>query len=139
MFSTEEDLFAAFVAYLDPTWIVHPWVYEIVVRRIEIARAGPWRGVPAFLDQLSNPQLGAMVTEAATVTRPVPNPEVQMRDTILKLRNQHFNLQMLVARQRASQADVPEEERLSWLQNLDTLRAARNRPLEPLHEPGNVP
>lgn len=129
----EEDVFSKNARFIRPEWINHRGVREIVRKRIEIADSGSWQGLPPFLDMLNDDSERRLVTEAAAMPGTLPNPEVQLQDVILKLRNQAIARQLNAAKVRASHPDTPEEERLALLRAQQQLRAEKAKPLEPLY------
>lgn len=129
----EEDVFSKNARFIRPEWINHRGVREIVRKRIEIEDSGSWQGLPLFLDMLNDDSERRLVTEAAAMPGTLPNPEVQLQDVILKLRNQAIARQLNAAKVRASHPDTPEEERLALLRAQQQLRAEKAKPLEPLY------
>jgi len=68
------------------------------------------------------------VTEA----RPLPNPEQQLLDVMLRLRNEHLDREMATVTQQASQPDVAEEQKVELLQMRQEFARQKRTPLEPI-------
>jgi len=117
--------------HLDLAWIQHPAVRQILQARIEAAQTESWKDVATFLASIEDANVRAIVTEAVVDTRPVPNPEVQITDILLKLRNAYLDRQLSYAKNRSGQPGISDEERVALLREQQHLRAAK---LEPLKE-----
>lgn len=127
-----EELVGWAAMHLLPDWIEHPLAREIVARRFEAQAGETWLGLPAFLDALPSPEMQALVTEAAAETRPIPNPEQQIADVTLRLRNQHLDRQLAALTAQLVRADLADAERLSLLRQQQELRRQKREPLVPL-------
>ena len=125
-----DDLVEWVATRLDPTWIEHRLIRRIVEERLDSHRKGTWTSVAAFLAERDDPAIQALVTEAATIERPLPNPAQQLQDVILKLRNQHLTNQMAALLQQAEQPGISDEERLNVLKKREDLRMAKKKPLD---------
>jgi DNA primase len=130
LFQHEETVPAA-ALHLDFVWIQHSSVRQVLQARLAAVRNETWNDVASFLAEIEDPAVRALVTESVVVTRPVPNPEVQLKDVLLKLRNAYLDRQLAFARSRSSQPNISEEERVALLREQQHLRAAK---LEPLRE-----
>jgi DNA primase len=112
------DELAGFAAlYLNPEWIQHSLVRQIVQQRFEATRDGSYTEVAAFLETLPGDEARQLVTEAAITTRQVPNLEVQLKDILLKLRNAYLDRQLANAKARAAQPGISEAESLALLRD----------------------
>ena len=67
-----------------------------------------WKSLAAFLDECESPEMRSLVTEAVAEDRKIPNPEQQLADVTLKLRNQFLDRQIAALTQKTSQ---PESSR----------------------------
>jgi hypothetical protein len=70
-----------------------------------------------------------LITEAAAEDRKIPNPEMQLADVILKLRNQFLDRQIASLTQKASQPEISETEKLEMLREQQQLRQLKRQPL----------
>ncbi|MCX8089992.1 MAG: DNA primase [Verrucomicrobiae bacterium] len=127
-----EELVAWAAMHLLPDWIEHSLVRDLVRRRFEAQASETWLGLPAFLDSLPLPEMQALVTEAATETRPIPNPEQQIADVTLRLRNLHLDRQLATLTARLAQPETSPSERMSLLRQQQELRQQKRQPLVPL-------
>src|SRR5262249_51186952 len=59
-----EDLLEWTTGNLDPRWIQHPLVQQIVFKRLEIHRAQTWENLGTFLNDLGSAEIQNLVTEA---------------------------------------------------------------------------
>jgi len=120
------------VAHLDPNWVQHPVVKDIVQRRLRAETDGSWRSVGLFLDQFESPQVRSLITEATMDDREIPNPEQQLADLTLRLRNQFLDRQLAALTLRISQPDASEVEKLELLRQQQQLKQLKRQPLSPL-------
>lgn len=127
-----EELAATAALHLNPDWIQHSLVREIISRRIAAQQTQTWQGLAAFLDECEADAARSLITEAATEERKLPNPELQLSDLTLKLRNQYFDRQIADLTQKMSQPDMPDEEKLGLMRERQTLRDQKRAPLMPL-------
>ena len=120
-------------AHLDPQWIQHTLVREVVARRIAAHTQGTWRDTAAFLDGIESTQTRSLVTEALTDCRDLPNVEQQFVDISLRLRNQFIDRQLAALTQRISLPDIGETEKIEILREQQQLKTAKRQPLAPLN------
>jgi len=116
--------------HLNPEWIEHDLVKQIVTRRLEAQRNQTWTTLPAFLAAYSSPPLLALVTEVTAAEKPVPNPSQQLRDVVVRLRNQYISRQMSALLHKLNQAGISEEQHVELLRHQQELRLLKSRPLE---------
>jgi DNA primase len=116
--------------HLNPDWIEHDLVKQIVTRRLEVQRNQSWTTLATFLAAYANPQLLALITEATAAEKPVPNPSQQLRDVVVRLRNQYISRQMSALLHQLNQAGISEEQRVELLRHQQELRLLKSRPLE---------
>jgi DNA primase len=129
---TQDELVGWGAAHLDPTWVKHHIVREVVTRRLSAHRNGSWTGLAGFLDECHEPEMQSLVTEVTAENRQLPNPEQQLKDVTSKLRSQFIDRQMGELLHRANQPQITEPERLDLLRQREALRALKNRPLAPI-------
>jgi DNA primase len=127
-----EELAAQAGSLLSPDWIQHPLVRQIVSGRLAVQQSASWQGLAAFLDEYESSAIRSLITEAATEERKIPNPELQLTDLILKLRNQFFDRQIATLTQKMSQPGIPDEEKINHMREHQKLREQRRTPLSPL-------
>lgn len=120
------------VAHLDPNWILHLVVKDIIERRLRAQSEGSWRSVGLFLDQFESPQVRSLITEATMDEREIPNPEQQLADLTLRLRNQSLDRQLVVLTQRISQPETSDAEKVELLREQQQLKQLKRQPLASL-------
>ncbi|MDE3066887.1 MAG: DNA primase [Verrucomicrobiota bacterium] len=130
-----DDLAAWAALHLDPNWISHPLARAIAGRRLVAQKDGTWKSLAAFLDDCESPEMRSLVTEAATENRPIPNPEQQLADVILKLRNLFLDRQIGALTRKATHPEVSEPEKIELLRRQQELRRRRRQPLAAEPEP----
>src|ERR1019366_7380042 len=125
-----DDLVAWAVAHLDPGWVQHSQVRQIISKRLSAHANNTWNSVAAFLDECDTPEMRSLVTEATAEPRPLPNPSQQLSDVALRLRNQFIDRQFATMMQRANRPDCAEAERLDLLHQQQELRRLKRQPIE---------
>jgi DNA primase len=125
-----DDLVPWAAAHLDPGWVQHELVRQIVAQRLAAHATQTWTTLPAFLGQCEAPEMQRLITEATTESRTIPNPSQQLADVALRLRNQFIDRQLADSLQRTSQPDCSEPERLDLLRQQEELRRLKRQPIE---------
>jgi DNA primase len=120
------------LAHLDSQWIQHPQVRDIVTRRLQAHQSGSWRNLAAFLDEYESPAVRSLMTELISDDHEIPNPDQQMTDVALRLRNQFVDRQMALLTQTLSQPEATPGEHLELLRELQQWRQYKKQPLAPL-------
>ncbi len=115
--------------HLDTNWILHPFVREIVGKRINAQKNETWKDLAAFLDEFDSTEMQALITEAVAEDRKIPNPETQLADVVLKLRNQFLDRQIAKLMQKASQPEATDEQKMDLLRGQQKLREQKRAPL----------
>jgi DNA primase len=119
-------------AHLDPQWIQHPQVRDIVTRRLQAHQSGSWRSLAAFLDEYESPAVRSLMTELISDDHEIPNPDQQLADVTLRLRNQFVDRQMALLTQTLGQPEATPGEHLELLRELQQWRHYKKQPLAPL-------
>ncbi|HEX7619206.1 MAG TPA: toprim domain-containing protein, partial [Verrucomicrobiae bacterium] len=127
-----ENLVAWAALHLDTNWISHPITRQIVEQRLAAQRNETWKSLAAFLDACNSAEMRSLVTEAVAEERKIPNPDQQLADVTLKLRNQFLDRQIAALTQKVSQLGMPEAEQNELLRERETLRGQKRAPLSPL-------
>jgi DNA primase len=125
-----EDLVAWATLHLDVDWIAHPLVRQIVTQRLAAQTNESWKSLAAFLDECETPEMRSLITEAVAEDRKIPNPEQQMGDVVLKLRNQFLDRQIAASIQRASRPEISEADRMELLRQQQELRQQKRASLK---------
>jgi DNA primase len=117
---------------LDTAWISNAPARAIIGRRLNAHKNGTWQSLAAFLDESDSDAMRNLITEAATQEREIPNPEKQLADVILKLRNLFLDRQISALTQKTGSPDVPDEKKIAILQEQKRLREQKASPLAEL-------
>jgi DNA primase len=127
------DELAAWTAlHLNVNWISHPFTRQIIERRLAAQTNESWKNLAAFLEECETPEMRSLVTEAVAEDRKIPNPEQQLADVTLKLRNQFLDRQIVELTQRAGQSEISETGKLELLSEQQKLREHKRAPLSQL-------
>jgi len=126
-----EELMGTAAVHLDPAWLPHGQLRSMIEQVFTLVAAGKWQGVPPFLAECEPAELRGLVTEVVAGDRKMPNPEQQLADVILKLRNQHFDREQAASLQRANQPAISEKDRIQELRLQQQFRALKRTPLTP--------
>jgi DNA primase len=124
-----DELVAWAVAHLDPIWIQHPLVREIITQRLEAQKSQTWHSLAAFLENCGTPAMQNLITQSVTENRPVPNPAQQLKDLAERLRNQFLEREMALLGQRLNQPELGEVDRVDLLRRQQELRVLKHTPL----------
>ena len=127
-----DDLVAWTALHLDADWILHSRVRQIVQQRLSAQKNETWKNLAAFLDECDSVEMKNLITEAVAEDRKIPNPETQLADVTLKLRNQFLDRQITTLTQKASQPQISEVEKLDFLREQQKLREQKRSPLTQL-------
>ena len=125
-----DDLVAWAALHLDVNWISHPLARQIVEKRLAAQTNESWKNLAAFLDECESSEMRALVTEAVAEDRKIPNPDQQLGDVVLKLRNQFLDRQIAALTQKASQPETSETDRMELLRQQQELRQQKRAPLK---------
>ena len=125
-----EDHVPAVATHLQFDWLAHPAVRRVVTRRLQLYAEQQWHGPAAFLGEFEDdPSVQTLLTQCLAEERPIPNPEKQIADILLNLRNAFVTGQMNSLQQRLNHPDTSEEERLNLLRQQQELRQLKRQPL----------
>jgi hypothetical protein len=120
------------VAHLDPNWIQHSVLKDVVARRLQAHSDSSWRSIGSFLDGFEAPQIRSLITEATMDEREIPNPEQQLADLTVRLRNQFIDRQLAALTLRISQPEMSDAEKVELLREQQQLKQNKRQPLTPL-------
>jgi DNA primase len=124
------DELAAWTAlHLDINWVSNSAAREIIERRLSAQKNETWKNPAAFLDGCNSTEMRNLVTEAAAEDRKIPNPEQQLADVVLKLRNQFLDRQITSLTQKAGQPEISDAKKIGLLQEQKKLREQKRLPL----------
>jgi len=126
-----EELVRWAALHLDADWISHPHVRQVVELRIAGQVHETWHSVAEFLDACEAAEQRSLITEAVAADRKIPNPETQIADVALKLRNQFLDRQIRVLTQKISRPETSEDEKVTALREQLRLKEQKRSPLSP--------
>jgi len=125
----QDDLVAWAALHLQVNWISHPLARQIVTQRLAAQTNETWKSPAVFLAECETPEMCSLVTEAVAEDRKIPNPEQQLGDVVLKLRNQFLDRQIAALTQKISQPGISEGEQNELLRQQQKLREQKRAPL----------
>ena len=121
-----DDLVRWAALHLDVNWIAHPQVRQLVDLRLAAQEHETWHSLAEFLDGCESAEQRSLVTEAVAEDRKIPNPETQLADVALKLRNQFLDRQIGALTQKISSPETADAEKIHWLQEQQELKQRKN-------------
>jgi hypothetical protein len=124
-----DDLVRIAATHLDANWILHPVTRQVVERRLAAQTNESWKSPAAFLDECESAEMRSLVTEAVAEDRKIPNPDQQLADVVMKLRNQFIDRQIAALTQKASLPGLSDAERAAWLREQQQLRRQKQSKL----------
>jgi hypothetical protein len=124
-----EDLLEWASGTLDPQWIQHPVVRQIISKRLEAHRTNGWQSLGTFLNECESPEVRNLITEAVTEQRTIPDPSRQAVDVALRLRNQFIDRRLQALTQHASQPETDDATRIDLLRQQKEVRELKQRPI----------
>jgi DNA primase len=130
-----EELVAPTALHLDLNWIQNSLARQIISQRLAAQANETWQSLGAFLDECESPEARSLVTEAVAEDRKIPNPELQLSDLILKLRNQFLDRQIAALTQKISQPQTADAEKVELLREQQKLKEKKRTSLSPLLSP----
>ncbi|MBN8246345.1 MAG: hypothetical protein J0L84_02750, partial [Verrucomicrobia bacterium] len=121
--------------HLDPHWVTHP-----VVRRIIALHLSLGGEVAALLGHFESDEAArTLVAAAAAERRTIPEPEKQLADAILRLRNAALDREIVQLTARVAEPGIGEAEHLRVLSELQRCRRQKREGLTPLDDPKPPP
>ena len=117
-----DDLISWTALHLDLNWILHPLARKIVEQRLNAQKNESWKSLGAFLDACDSNEMRNLVTEAVAEERKIPNPEQQLSDVTLKLRNQFLDRQIAALTRRQVSQKFPKWKNLNYCTEQQKMR-----------------
>ena len=121
-------------AHLDVHWLAHPFVRQIVDARLAAFEHATWHDLAEFLGGMESPLMRSLVTEAVADERQMPNPEIQLADVTLKLRNLFLDQQIAALTQKISSPETADTQKMEFLHEQQRLKQSKRSPLVPLEK-----
>jgi DNA primase len=132
---SEDDQMEWVNQHLDPAWIQHPVLRQIVAERLALFRSQEWRGLGAFIEQLQDAAASSLLTQAATDAQAKGDRVRNLAETIRMLRNDAFDRELEQLKLRLGQPGLLEDAAIAILRRQTELRSAKSQPLTPLPRP----
>jgi hypothetical protein len=129
-----DELVATAALNLEANWISHPQIRQLVDLRLAAQEHETWHSLTEFLDNCESSEQRSLITEAVAADRKIPNPEIQLADMTLKLRNQFLDRQIGALTQKISQPGLADDERVALLREQLKLKEQKRSPLAPLEK-----
>jgi DNA primase len=126
------DLVPWATAHLEPNWIRHPQVRAIVSALYQSFREDNWHDVAGFVQAFDDAGAQAFITEAAAEARDIPNPNQQLPDVAVKLRNAVLDSELTALSRQIGQPQLSDAERINLLKRQQEIRSARRQSLPPV-------
>ncbi len=127
----EEPDFAWLAAHLDLDWVSHLTTRQLLARRIDFHTRHAWLGAAQFLSDIEADSARVLLSEALADARPAENPQQQLTDVLLRLRNQSIDRRLMRLTQESARTGLAESELLRLLQLQQELRRLKQHPLQP--------
>ena len=127
-----DDLVAWTAAHLDLNWISHLATRQTIDLRLAAHEHETWQNLGAFLDGCESAEQRSLITEAVAEERKIPNPQTQLADLTLKLRNQFLDRQIGALTQKIGQPQTSDAEKIELLREQLKLKEQKRAPLSPL-------
>jgi DNA primase len=122
-----DDLVPWLGAHLDLNWVQHPRVRAVAALRLSAPPASIESGAAGLLSQVDDAYARSLITEVLAEERPLPNPQQQMKDIVLFLRNQAIDRELNVLLHRSNGIEMSEADSRRSIE----LRLAKKQPLSP--------
>ncbi|MGA4644058.1 DNA primase [Limisphaera sp. 4302-co] len=117
-----DSLLPWLVKHLSPEWLQHDGVRRIVQMSFQWGREGRPLRVADLVQALPEPELQSLISACAVDDRPLPEPERQVRDVTLRIRNAWLDRRLDEYRRRMGRPDLSDADRLALLQEMQNLR-----------------
>ncbi len=119
------------IAHLDLDWVSHLTTRQLLARRLDAHAHQTWRGAAGFLSEIEAESARVLLSESLADARPAENPQQQLADVLLRLRNQFIDRRLMRFTQESARAGIAESELLPLLQQQQYLRRLKQQPLQP--------
>ncbi len=118
--------------HLDIEWVQHRAVKQALVFRLDhLAENRPFE-ISKLLGEIDHAAAGLITEAALAPPREIPNPQKQLADIVLRLRNLHIERQVLEIDHQLGGGSPGEAEQTALLETLQALHTTKRQPLSPL-------
>jgi DNA primase len=125
-----------FAAHFDLDWVSHPATRDLLARRLAAHKHHAWQGAADFIGATESEPARALLGAALADARPAENPQQQLADVLLRLRNQFLDRHLTRLTQESARAGLAESALVPLLQKQQQLRRLKQLPLQP--QPGQA-
>ena len=119
-------------SHLDLQWVGHHGVREILQQHFALIAENSDAGLPELLAVLPSELFRKLATEAVVDGRNIPNPDRQLKDIVLRLRNQFIEARLAEIQRDLSPGSTDEERWPELISERNALKDLITHPLEPL-------
>ena len=119
-------------SHLDLQWVGHHGVREILQQHFALIAENPDAGLPELLAVLPSEPFRKLATESVADGRNIPNPDRQLKDIVLRLRNQFIEARLAEIQRDLSPGSTDEERWPELISERNALKDLITHPLEPL-------
>jgi DNA primase len=130
----QDELVGWAALHLDANWIVHSLIRQTVAARLAACEHETWHGLAEFLDGCESALQRCLITEAVADERKLPNPETQLADVTLKIRNQFLDQQIAALTQKIGLPETGDAQKMDFLHEQQRLKQQKRSPLSPLEK-----
>ena len=142
-----DDLVEWLSKMLHPDWIPSTTARVVFLHRLKLNEINAWKGIPEFIENFDEALIRSFVGEC--LTRPLitntdgskmnrktelSEPQIQLADVTLKLRNQFLDRKIAACLQRASQPEISDADKIALLREQQQLREQKRAALSALGE-----
>lgn len=127
---THEEHIPFAAAHLILDWVSHPVVRRLVDQRLALHAQQAWSGSPEFFAGFAaDPAAQQVLTEVLASGLSVPQPDKQLHDVILHLRNDYLRAELQRLSHQLAQPDTTEDQLADLLTRQRELLSLRREPL----------
>ena len=99
-----------------------------IIATVQRSANGTIPKVAQLISDLS-PSAASLLTESFAEEKPIPNPEQQFADLVVRLRNRHLDRELVRLRQRLADPRLTETEAVTMLAEQQRLRGIKRTPM----------
>jgi DNA primase len=125
------EITARAAAHLRLDWLHHATIQRVIDRILRLHEQHRWTEGAAFLALFEDDATAySLVAQCLAEERPIPNPETQLADVLLGLRNQAITRRTQEVMRLLLQPDLSEDQRIQLLNERQELLRQKQKPLE---------
>jgi len=102
--------------------------------RLKAHATQSWTGSAGLLSELTDEHARSLVTAVLAESCPVANPQQQLSDIVVRLRNQSIDQRIITLSQQADSPNAGDAGRVEGSRCIQELRRAKAQPLSPIGE-----